>query len=96
MSEPTLFQGSAEPLAARMRPRTLDAFLGQEHLLGRFVSGNCQEGHWSRPISELGLLDRLGGRERGGFATPLFFMLNLDACSLNPLHPPADQSCDGC
>jgi len=31
---PTLFQGSAEPLAARMRPRTLDAFLGQEHLLG--------------------------------------------------------------
>jgi putative ATPase len=34
VSEPTLFQGSAEPLAARMRPRTLDAFLGQEHLLG--------------------------------------------------------------
>jgi putative ATPase len=33
-SEPTLFQGSAEPLAARMRPRTLDAFLGQDHLLG--------------------------------------------------------------
>jgi len=31
---PTLFQGSVEPLAARMRPRTLDAFLGQEHLLG--------------------------------------------------------------
>jgi len=31
---PTLFQGSAEPLAARMRPRTLDTFLGQEHLLG--------------------------------------------------------------
>ena len=34
MTEPTLFQGSAEPLAARMRPRTLDDFLGQEHLLG--------------------------------------------------------------
>jgi putative ATPase len=33
-SEPTLFQGSAEPLAARMRPRTLEGFLGQEHLLG--------------------------------------------------------------
>ena len=34
MTEPTLFQGSAEPLAARMRPKTLDQFLGQEHLLG--------------------------------------------------------------
>jgi putative ATPase len=34
MSEPTLFQGSTEPLAARMRPRTLEHFLGQEHLLG--------------------------------------------------------------
>ena len=34
MTAPTLFQGSAEPLAARMRPRTLDEFLGQEHLLG--------------------------------------------------------------
>jgi putative ATPase len=34
MSEPTLFQGTSEPLAARMRPRTLDGFLGQEHLLG--------------------------------------------------------------
>src|SRR5437879_9760670 len=34
MTEPTLFQGSAEPLAARMRPRTLEEFLGQEHLLG--------------------------------------------------------------
>jgi putative ATPase len=34
VSEPTLFQGSAEPLAARMRPRALDDFLGQEHLLG--------------------------------------------------------------
>ena len=34
MSEPTLFQGSTEPLAARMRPKTLDQFLGQEHLLG--------------------------------------------------------------
>jgi putative ATPase len=34
VSEPTLFQGSNEPLAARMRPKTLDQFLGQEHLLG--------------------------------------------------------------
>ena len=34
MSEPTLFQGSAEPLAARMRPKNLEQFLGQEHLLG--------------------------------------------------------------
>src|SRR3989442_3326356 len=34
MTEPTLFQRSSEPLAARMRPRTLEEFLGQEHLLG--------------------------------------------------------------
>jgi len=34
MSHPTLFQHSAEPLAARMRPRTLDDFLGQEPILG--------------------------------------------------------------
>ncbi|HWH04723.1 MAG TPA: replication-associated recombination protein A [Gemmatimonadales bacterium] len=34
MSEPSLFQGSAEPLAARLRPKTLGDFLGQEHLLG--------------------------------------------------------------
>ncbi len=34
MTESTLFQGSAEPLAARMRPRTLEQFLGQEQLLG--------------------------------------------------------------
>src|SRR5213080_4964017 len=34
MSDPTLFSRSAEPLAARMRPKTLDQFLGQEHLLG--------------------------------------------------------------
>jgi putative ATPase len=34
VTEPTLFQGSTEPLAARMRPRNLDQFLGQEHLLG--------------------------------------------------------------
>jgi len=34
VTEPTLFQGSSEPLAARMRPKTLDEFLGQEHLLG--------------------------------------------------------------
>src|SRR3989441_8823691 len=34
MADPTLFSRSAEPLAARMRPTTLDEFLGQEHLLG--------------------------------------------------------------
>jgi len=34
VTDPTLFQRSAEPLAARMRPRTLDDFLGQDHLLG--------------------------------------------------------------
>jgi putative ATPase len=34
MPAPTLFQSSAEPLAARMRPRTLEEFLGQEHLMG--------------------------------------------------------------
>jgi putative ATPase len=34
VTEPTLFQGSTEPLAARMRPKNLDQFLGQEHLLG--------------------------------------------------------------
>src|SRR5919197_5057797 len=34
VTEPTLFQGSTEPLAARMRPKSLEQFLGQEHLLG--------------------------------------------------------------
>jgi len=34
MTDPTLFQGTAEPLAARMRPRTLEGFRGQEHLVG--------------------------------------------------------------
>ncbi len=34
MSDPTLFSRSAEPLAARMRPKTLEEFLGQDHLLG--------------------------------------------------------------
>src|SRR6266566_1692105 len=34
MSDPTLFSRSAEPLAARMRPKALEEFLGQEHLLG--------------------------------------------------------------
>jgi putative ATPase len=36
MSDPTLFQAPAtsEPLAARMRPATLEEFVGQEHLLG--------------------------------------------------------------
>jgi putative ATPase len=30
----TLFQTADEPLAARMRPRTIDEFVGQEHVLG--------------------------------------------------------------
>jgi len=34
VTEPTLFQVSSEPFAARIRPKTLDQFLGQEHLLG--------------------------------------------------------------
>jgi len=34
VSSPSLFSRSAEPLAARMRPRTLEEFLGQDHLLG--------------------------------------------------------------
>src|SRR5438105_5350594 len=34
MSDPTLFSRSAGPLAARMRPKTLEEVLGQEHLLG--------------------------------------------------------------
>src|SRR5260221_1945514 len=34
MSHPTLFQHSSEPLAARMRPRSLDDFLGQEQIRG--------------------------------------------------------------
>jgi putative ATPase len=34
MTDPTLFSRSAEPLAARMRPTTLEEFLGQENLLG--------------------------------------------------------------
>src|SRR5438034_4264608 len=34
VSEPTLFLRHSETLAARMRPRTLEEFLGQEQLLG--------------------------------------------------------------
>ncbi len=34
VTEPTLFRASREPLAARMRPRALEEFLGQEQLLG--------------------------------------------------------------
>src|SRR5258706_6028868 len=34
MSHPPLFHPSSEPLAARMRPRSLDDFLGQEQILG--------------------------------------------------------------
>ena len=37
MSDASLFASSdsgSEPLAARMRPRTLDEFVGQEHILG--------------------------------------------------------------
>ena len=31
---PSLFQAADEPLAARMRPRTLDEFVGQDHVVG--------------------------------------------------------------
>src|SRR5881396_1302683 len=45
VTEPTLFQGSTEPLAARMRPKTLDQFLGQEKALGDLIRrgdvGSC-------------------------------------------------------
>ncbi len=34
MAQMTLFDGMAEPLAARLRPRDLDEFVGQKHLLG--------------------------------------------------------------
>src|ERR1041384_8619593 len=34
VTEPGLFSASAEPLAARMRPKNLEGFLGQPHLLG--------------------------------------------------------------
>src|SRR5207244_12899108 len=34
VTEPTLLQGYSEPLAARRGPKTLEQFLGQEHLLG--------------------------------------------------------------
>ena len=35
MEQQTLFdQDLAQPLAARLRPRTLDEYAGQEHLLG--------------------------------------------------------------
>ena len=33
--QPTFFEDdSGQPLAARLRPRTLDEFAGQKHLLG--------------------------------------------------------------
>ena len=34
MEQQTLFGGSTQPLAARLRPRTLEEFAGQTHLLG--------------------------------------------------------------
>src|SRR4051812_850772 len=32
---PSIQYSSSEPLASRMRPRTLDEYVGQEHLLGQ-------------------------------------------------------------
>ena len=35
MEQQTLFdRGDSQPLAARLRPRTLEEFVGQRHLLG--------------------------------------------------------------
>src|SRR5438132_773726 len=57
VSEPTLFQGSGkrgsgEPLAARMRPTSLEDFLGQEHLLGpgKALGGLIARGKVGRSI----------------------------------------------
>jgi putative ATPase len=34
MTHRTFFPSPEQPLAARMRPRTLEEFVGQEHILG--------------------------------------------------------------
>jgi putative ATPase len=67
MSDPTLFSRSAEPLAARMRPTTLEEFLGQEHLLasGRALGELIRRGDvgscifWGPPGSGKTTLARL-------------------------------------
>jgi putative ATPase len=67
MADPTLFQRSAEPLAARMRPRTLEEFLGQEQLLapGRPLGDLIRRGNvgswilWGPPGSGKTTLARL-------------------------------------
>src|SRR5581483_4381919 len=48
VADSSQFAGTAgEPLAARMRPRTLDEIVGQEHLLapGRLLRGNIEGDH---------------------------------------------------
>lgn len=53
MEQMSLFDGqAAQPLAARLRPRTLDEFVGQEHLLGsgRVLRRLIEEDHVSSMI----------------------------------------------
>jgi len=68
-AQPTLFQADAkaQPLAARMRPRTLDEFVGQEHLLapGKPLRDSIESGGigsivlWGPPGSGKTTLGRL-------------------------------------
>jgi putative ATPase len=70
MADLSLFQRSAEPLAARMRPRTLEEFLGQEQLLapGRALGDLIRRGEvgswilWGPPGSGKTTLARLVAR----------------------------------
>ncbi len=67
VGQPTFFQRSAEPLAARMRPKTLEQFLGQERLLspGRALGELIRRGDvgscifWGPPGSGKTTLARL-------------------------------------
>jgi putative ATPase len=70
MPEPTLFQRASEPLAARMRPQTLEEFLGQDHLLapGRALGDLIRRGEigssifWGPPGSGKTTLARMIAR----------------------------------
>ena len=41
----------SQPLAERLRPRTLDEYIGQKHLVGKTLSGFGAAYHWSCFIS---------------------------------------------